>query len=487
MSWLVSPLLAAVCAAAPQPVKRCTPRAPRCPRWTVEDLFTSPTPYAIGHRGYGANPGTDPTRPVENTQRAFHRAFKDGIRIVELDLQRTSDGKIVVIHDDVLEDSTCISAMTYRELHARRPEVPLFRNVLESVRHFSRGPEPSGLVFAEIKVPIPFCDGANTSDQADVSEARLVAGVVRDIRREDMEDQVIINSGSPSILKHVAVQAPEIGRALTLNVLQLLPPEVVSRILNVPVVRIPKDDFGLAWYNVGVIARLPALDSIPNFVRVSLAVGSRAVSIDEQVLFQAGPRAPNVVAGLHATGLETIVWTIDTANQWNFAAGAGADGITTNDIALGLARQAPIEPLVACRGDDDDDRDGGEHGDRGHDGDRDGKRDGDRGGDRDATGIAARAGAPEGAELYRAYPNPFSNRMQFAYAIPSGTARVEIGVYDLAGRLLRRLVSGYESAGRHEVSWDGTDAAGVRVPTGVFFLRGSVGEQPFGMRLLYVR
>ena len=116
---LASLLSLPVCAAADSDEDN-RPRATDCPRWTVEDLFASPTPYALGHRGYGANTGEDPTRPLENTVRGFRRAFRDGIRVVELDLQQTADGKIVVIHDDVVNGSTCISSLTYRQLHDLR-------------------------------------------------------------------------------------------------------------------------------------------------------------------------------------------------------------------------------------------------------------------------------------------------------------------------------------------------------------------------------
>ena len=162
--------------------------------WSVADLFASPPPYALGHRGYGAD-AFDPLPPLENTLDAFHQAFRDGIRVVELDLQRTADGKIVVFHDDFLEDFTCVSALTYDQLLARRPQVPLFRAVLNSSRHFGFGEDLSGIVFAEIKVPVPLCDGANTSEQAEVSESALVTAVVADIRRARMEDQVILNCG----------------------------------------------------------------------------------------------------------------------------------------------------------------------------------------------------------------------------------------------------------------------------------------------------
>lgn len=317
--------------------------------WTATDLFASPAPYAMGHRGYGEN-AYDPLPPLENTLDAFRRAFRSGIRVVELDLQRTADGKIVVFHDDFLEDFRCVGSMTYDELLARKPEVPLFRAVLRSSRHFGHREELSGIIFAEIKVPVPLCDGANTSEQAEISESELVAAVVADIRRARMEDQVILNSGSPSILKRAADQAPEIQRALSLNALQLLTPEQACAVLppNLCPVRIPKNDCGLDWYNIGPIARLPAMpgsngnERFGSFLRVALGcAGSRAVSIDKLVLLQNPAAAPALVSAVHGAGLEAIVWTVDTQPEWDLLARAGVDGITTNNIAMGLESQAP--------------------------------------------------------------------------------------------------------------------------------------------------
>jgi hypothetical protein len=90
----------------------------------------------------------------------------------------------------------------------------------------------------------------------------------------------------------------------------------------------------------------------------------------------------------------------------------------------------------------------------------------------------------EAIELHRATPNPFSGATRLAYSVADGGETVDIGVYDVAGRMVRRLASGYQAAGRHLVSWDGSDAAGVRARSGVYFVRGMVGGRPLAARLL---
>jgi hypothetical protein len=75
----------------------------------------------------------------------------------------------------------------------------------------------------------------------------------------------------------------------------------------------------------------------------------------------------------------------------------------------------------------------------------------------------------------RPTPNPFTRTMRFAYAVPSGSAPVDIGVFDIAGRRLRLLAHGDQAAGQYEVRWDGLADDGQRVKQGVYFLRASVG------------
>jgi flagellar hook assembly protein FlgD len=51
-------------------------------------------------------------------------------------------------------------------------------------------------------------------------------------------------------------------------------------------------------------------------------------------------------------------------------------------------------------------------------------------------------------------------------------------VFDVGGRLVRELWAGERAAGRHELTWDGRDAAGRAVASGVYLARVSAsGEE----------
>jgi flagellar hook assembly protein FlgD len=49
--------------------------------------------------------------------------------------------------------------------------------------------------------------------------------------------------------------------------------------------------------------------------------------------------------------------------------------------------------------------------------------------------------------------------------------RVEISIYDLRGRRVRRLVDDVRDAGTHRVPWDGVNDTGVSMASGVYFVR----------------
>jgi hypothetical protein len=94
------------------------------------------------------------------------------------------------------------------------------------------------------------------------------------------------------------------------------------------------------------------------------------------------------------------------------------------------------------------------------------------------------SGGGKTIELYRPTPNPFVRSTAFAYAIAGGAERVDIGVYDLAGRRVRGLVTGTQMAGTYEARWDGLDEHGGRTARGVYFLRAAIGGNTRVLRVV---
>ncbi len=86
----------------------------------------------------------------------------------------------------------------------------------------------------------------------------------------------------------------------------------------------------------------------------------------------------------------------------------------------------------------------------------------------DLEGLDAKPGSPDAFRLVGNAPNPFNPKTSVRFDVPR-EAHVSICVYDVTGRLVRVLEDGSLDAGRHETTWDGRDATGAEVGSGVYF------------------
>jgi flagellar hook assembly protein FlgD len=81
-----------------------------------------------------------------------------------------------------------------------------------------------------------------------------------------------------------------------------------------------------------------------------------------------------------------------------------------------------------------------------------------------------------GVTLAPCQPNPFNPSTTISYGLP-GPSAVNLEVFDVAGRLVRRLKNGtVESAGFHQVTWQGRDDRGNELGSGVYLYRLTVGK-----------
>jgi hypothetical protein len=75
---------------------------------------------------------------------------------------------------------------------------------------------------------------------------------------------------------------------------------------------------------------------------------------------------------------------------------------------------------------------------------------------------------PPATYLGNSYPNPFGRATRITFGLAEA-ADVSLKVYDVSGRLVRVLVEDNRDARAYEVEWDGTNARGERVASGVYF------------------
>jgi flagellar hook assembly protein FlgD len=83
--------------------------------------------------------------------------------------------------------------------------------------------------------------------------------------------------------------------------------------------------------------------------------------------------------------------------------------------------------------------------------------------------VEPQIGKVNSLEMRAPWPSPAQGDAHITFALPrAGT--VELAVRDIQGRMVRSLVSGPLDAGRHDLTWDGSDASGRRCAAGLYLL-----------------
>lgn len=164
-------------------------------------------PFAIAHRG-------DWQAAPENTLAAFAAAERAGADMVEIDIRRTADGRVAVVHDPTLErvwgDPRAVAALSFAEVRtATNDGVPELTEVVDAV---------------ELPLMVDYMLG-------DVVEPALAA-----IEAADALDRVLFSGGNIAGHRVIRERAPAARIALTWVEEQLPDEELL-------------DDLGVEFFN----------------------------------------------------------------------------------------------------------------------------------------------------------------------------------------------------------------------------------------------
>jgi len=85
-----------------------------------------------------------------------------------------------------------------------------------------------------------------------------------------------------------------------------------------------------------------------------------------------------------------------------------------------------------------------------------------------------------------AYPNPFNPITNIRYSILEG-GLTNISIYDISGKLVNTLVNTEQTAGWHEVKWDGSDSNGNKVSGGAYLYRVTIGNNTKTNKLILLQ
>jgi hypothetical protein len=93
---------------------------------------------------------------------------------------------------------------------------------------------------------------------------------------------------------------------------------------------------------------------------------------------------------------------------------------------------------------------------------------------------------PAGFSLNQNYPNPFNPETAILFRL-SKSGELNLSVYNVSGQLVRTLIAGQRSAGRHEATWDGRNDAGEIMGSGVYFYRLNTEKQSLSKKMTFIK
>lgn len=97
-----------------------------------------------------------------------------------------------------------------------------------------------------------------------------------------------------------------------------------------------------------------------------------------------------------------------------------------------------------------------------------------------------KSGLPLLFHLYQNYPNPFNPGTTIKYSLQIA-GEVELTIYDLLGKRVKRLIDAKQSVGFHEIKWDGRNNSGSVVGAGIYIYRLKVENQAISKKMTLLR
>ena len=93
---------------------------------------------------------------------------------------------------------------------------------------------------------------------------------------------------------------------------------------------------------------------------------------------------------------------------------------------------------------------------------------------------------PEVITLAQNFPNPFNPTTEIKFAIPQ-PMRIRIHIFNTMGQKVNTLIDDDLLAGVYSIKWNGTDASGHKVSSGIYFYQLDAGEFIETKKMLFVK
>jgi len=240
------------------------------------DRWPYARPWIVAHRGVSM-------RAPENTFAAFDLALREGADFIELDVRRSRDGRLVVMHDATVDRTT--------DGRGRVADLPW--DVL------SRLDAGSWFDPAFAGQPIPLLE-----EVLDRYAGKI--GLLVELKDSDAEAELAAQLTARGLLQGIENRL----------IVQSFHPESMRRLRNL----LPQLQIGVL---VGQSGRKPSEKDLDRFAEFADFINVRLDMADARL-----------VQRIHRRGALTLVWTVRHSAEVGPLLRAGVDGIVTDDPAL---------------------------------------------------------------------------------------------------------------------------------------------------------
>jgi tetratricopeptide (TPR) repeat protein len=96
------------------------------------------------------------------------------------------------------------------------------------------------------------------------------------------------------------------------------------------------------------------------------------------------------------------------------------------------------------------------------------------------------AEVPQNFALFQNSPNPFNPETEITYQLPQNSY-LQLTIFNIQGQKIKTLFNGQQSAGTHQMKWNGLDEKGNPVASGVYLCQMRAGEFVAVKKMLLLR
>ncbi|MBI90072.1 MAG: hypothetical protein CMG60_08295, partial [Candidatus Marinimicrobia bacterium] len=93
---------------------------------------------------------------------------------------------------------------------------------------------------------------------------------------------------------------------------------------------------------------------------------------------------------------------------------------------------------------------------------------------------------PESFKLRQNYPNPFNPTTNISFELFKDSD-INIQIFDVSGKMVKDLVSGFHNTGSHTIQWNAKDENGKTLSAGLYLYAIQVGNIVYSKKMVLLK